>query len=167
MLGRPNTDSLTVVRFRAHSWIVWIVAIWITIGLFSAGLKAFQSNSSEAHWLVLTFLLGLGLLIPVALLVWDHQRGVHVREDGIRSVGANGSRFLAWSDIAGFEIDAYIAGTIAVVAVRRDGVRVALSDTARWPYRRKAVEQMRDRLAGYWERWTASTDRPTRPDETG
>jgi hypothetical protein len=97
-------------------------------------------------------------LIPIVLLVWDHRRGAHVGEDGITSVSANGSKFLAWPDIAAFEIADYIAGMIAVFAIRRDGTRVALSDTARWPYQRKAVEQIRDQLAGYRERWIARAE---------
>jgi hypothetical protein len=107
---------------------------------------------------VIALLVGLGLLIPIALLVWDHRRGVHVRDDGIKSVSANGSKFLAWPDIVAFEIADYIAGMIAVFAICRDGTRVALGDTARWPYQRQAVEQIRDQLAGYRERWIARAE---------
>lgn len=104
---------------------------------------------------VVIFLIGLGLLIPVALLVWDSRRGVHVCEDGIRSVGTSGSRFLAWTDIAAFETDSYTAGMIAVFAIRPDGTRVVLGDTARWPYQRRAVEQTKDQLASYHKQWTS------------
>jgi hypothetical protein len=156
MLGRASTAVATVFTFRAHSWIVRAAAVGTGLIVVSPLLKSSGDSPSAASRPVIGVLLGLGLLIPVALLVWDHQRGTHVREDGIRSVGANGSRFLAWPEIAGFEIDAYVAGTIAVFAIRQDGARVALSDTARWPYQRKAVERVRDQLAGYWERWTTS-----------
>jgi len=90
------------------------------------------------------------------LLVWDHLRGVHVIEDGIRSVSANGAMFIPWSEITEFEIDSYMAGTIAVFVVRENGTRTPLGDTARWPYQRKYVELVRDQLAGYRERWTPS-----------
>jgi hypothetical protein len=121
-------------------------------------LPVFRSSgfgSGRASWVLTALLVGLGLLVPIALLVWDHRRGVHVGEDGIRSVGANRSRFLAWSDIATFEIADYIAGMIAVFAICRDGTRVALSDTARWPHQRRAVEHIMDQLAGYREHWIA------------
>jgi hypothetical protein len=90
----------------------------------------------------------MGFLIPVALLVWDHGRGVHVRTDGVRAVDASGSTFLSWREIARFEIRRYWVGSLAVYATRQDGSRVALGDTARWPYQRKAVERMRDELVG-------------------
>ena len=93
--------------------------------------------------------MALGLAIPAALLVWDRQRGVHVRRDGIRTVSANGSRFLDWRDIEGFEVDRYMAGTLAVFAVGRDGARIPLGDTARWPYQREDVERVGDELAHY------------------
>jgi hypothetical protein len=93
-------------------------------------------------------------MIPVALLMWDHRRGVHVLSKGIRSVSANGSSFILWNEIAGFETDGYKAGTIVVVAVCQDGTRIPLGDTARWPYRRKSVEQVRDKLIDYKERCT-------------
>jgi hypothetical protein len=109
---------------------------------------------------VVVFLVGLGLLIPVALLVWDSRRGVHVCENGIRSVSPYGSWFIPWTDIAAFETDSYAAGMIAVFAKRPDGTRVALGDTARWPYQRHAVEQIRDQLTSYREQWA-------RPQEYG
>jgi hypothetical protein len=102
---------------------------------------------------VIVFLGGLGLAIPAALLVWDHLRGVHVLDKGIRSVGANGAKFIPWSEIAEFEINSYVAGRVAVFVVRENGTRTPLSDTARWPYQRKYVEQARDQLAGYRERF--------------
>lgn len=123
-----------------------------------------HSASGTSTGVVIIFI-GLGLLIPVVLLVWDRRRGVHVCEDGIRSVGPYGSRLLAWTDIAGFETGSYVAGMIAVFAVRSDGTRVALGDTARWPYQRRAVEQIRDQLSNYRERWTKSMT-PTHTDPT-
>ena len=79
-----------------------------------------------------------------------------MREDGVQSISANGSRFLPWPEIAAFEIGTYVAGTIAVFVIRRDGTRVALGDTARWPYQRKAVEHVREQLARYGERFAKS-----------
>jgi hypothetical protein len=105
---------------------------------------------------VLVVLGGLGLTIPFVLLAWDHLRGVHVIEEGIRSVSANGATFIPWSEIAEFEIDSYMAGTIAVFVVRENGTRTPLGDTARWPYQRKHVELVRDQLAGYRERLATS-----------
>jgi hypothetical protein len=154
MLGRAPAATPVVCTLRSHSWIVRLAAGAIAVGIVVRALKSSWGHTTGASW-VIAFLLVLGLLIPVALLIWDYQRGVHVREDGIRSVSANGSRFLAWPEIAEFEIGAYVAGTIAVFVLRQDGTRVALGDTARWPYQRKAVEQMRNRLAGYRERWIA------------
>lgn len=155
MLGREAQSSATVCTFREHRWIVRLMALWATVAIFLPMLKALV-GSSRAPWWVIVSLGGLGLMIPVALLVWDHRRGVHVLDKGIRSVSANGSRFIPWSEIAGFEIDGYIAGTIAVFAVRQDGARVPLGDTARWPYQRKSVEQVRAQLSGYREHWTQS-----------
>ena len=114
---------------------------------------ASSGGSSSAPWWVTTLLVMLGLLIPLALLVWDRQRGVHVLDGGIRSVGANGSRFVPWGEVAAFEIDPYIAGTLAVFVVSEDGSRVALSDTARWRYQRRVVEQTRDQLNEYRKQW--------------
>jgi hypothetical protein len=145
--------ATTVCRFRAHSWIVRIAAVGIAIIILLPALESRGGGSSKASWPVIALLVGLGLLIPIALLLWDRQRGIHVREDGIKSVSANGSKFLAWSDIAAFEIADYVAGTIVVSAIREDGTCVALSDTARWPYQRKTVEHTRDQLAAYRERW--------------
>ena len=141
--------SAELCTFRSHSWIVRLAAAGITVMLISRVLTASPDSSSGTRWTVIALLLGLGLLIPVVLLAWDHQRGIHVREDGIRSVGANGSRFLPWSEIAGFEIGAHIGGTIAVFASRGDGTRVVLGDNARWPYQRTAVEHVRDKLVDY------------------
>jgi hypothetical protein len=155
MLSRTPAATPVVCTLRAHSWIVRLAAGAIVVGIVVRALKSSWGHTTGASW-VIAFLLVLGLLIPVALLIWDYQRGVHVREDGIRSVSANGSRFLAWSEIAEFEIGAYVAGTIAVFALRQDGTRVALGDTARWPYQRKSVEQMRDQLDGYRKGWPTS-----------
>ncbi len=145
--------TTTVYRFRAHSWIVRTAAVGIAVIILLPVLESGRGGPSKASWSVIALLVGLGLLIPMALLLWDRQRGIYVREDGIKSVGANGSRFLAWSEIAAFEIADYVAGTIVVSAIREDGTRVALSDTARWPYQRKTVEHTRDQLAAYRERW--------------
>ena len=114
MLGRAKGTAATICTLKAHSWIVRLAAMGIAILVVSPVLKSTKGMSGTAG-LVIVFLLGLGLLIPVALLVWDHQRGVHVREDGIRSVGANGGRFFAWSDIDRFEIHPHIGGTIAIL----------------------------------------------------
>jgi hypothetical protein len=103
---------------------------------------------------VIVFLFALAFLIPAVLLVWDHRRGVHVREDGILSISANGSKFLEWRDVAAFEIDAYVAGTIAIFAVCSGGNRIALGDTARWSYQRRSVERIKDELDGYREQLT-------------
>jgi hypothetical protein len=161
MLGRASAATPVVCTLRAHSWIVRLAAGAIAVGIVVRALKSSWGHTTGASW-VISFLLVLGLMIPVALLIWDYQRGVHVREDGIRSVSANGSRFLAWPEIAEFEIGAYVAGTIAVFALRQDGTRVALGDTARWPYQRKAVEGMRDQLTSYRGRWTPSA-KPASP----
>jgi hypothetical protein len=149
------TDTHGTCTFRAHSWVVRVAAAGTAIVILLPVLRSSRVGSGRASGVLIAFLVGLGLLIPIALLVWDHRRGVHVGEDGIRSVGANKSRFLAWSDIATFEIADYVAGMIAVFAICRDETRVALSDTARWPYQRQAVEHIRDELAGYRERWIA------------
>lgn len=154
MLGR--TTDTPICTFREHSWVVRLAALGVTAMLVRA-LVASTGGSSSGPWWLKVLLIALGLLIPVALLAWDRQRGVHVLANGIRSVGANGSRFLPWGDVARFEIDSYIAGTIAVFAVRQDGRRIGLSDTARWRYKRRTVEEMRDRLSGYRERWLTTT----------
>lgn len=154
---RKQVGVNEICIFRAHSWIVRLAAAGIAAMVIS---PLFGRSSHGSSWVLITLLLGLGLLIPVALLVWDRQRGVHVREDGIRSVGANGSTFVPWSEIAEFNIGRYVAGTIAVFAVRQDGTRAALGDTARWPYQRSGVEQIRDQLASYRERW-GETLKPT------
>jgi hypothetical protein len=151
MLGRDPQSNDTISTFRKHRWIVRLLALWATVAILVPMLKALI-GSSRAPWWVIVLLGTLGLMIHVALLVWDGRRGVHVINKGIRSVSANGSRFIPWSEIAGFEIDGYMAGTIVVFAVRQDGARVPLGDTARWPYQRKSVEQIRDQLAGYRER---------------
>jgi hypothetical protein len=78
-----------------------------------------------------------------------------VREEGVSSVSVNGSKLLAWRDITAFEIDGYIGGTVAVFARRQDGTRVALGDTARWPYQRQSVEQVKSELERYRESSTA------------
>lgn len=149
------TDATETCTIRAHSCIVRLAAAGTAIVILLPVFRSSRVGSGRASWVLVAFLVGLGLLIPIALLVWDRRRGVHVGEDGIRSIGANRSRFLAWSDIATFETADYIAGMVAVFAICQDGTRVALSDTARWPYQRPAVEQIRDRLAGYRERWIA------------
>ncbi len=154
MLGRRTPTAPDVVTFSGHSWIVRLVAAGITLRF------VLMAVSSSGGGTVVVVLFGVGLVMPVALLVWNRQRGVHVRADGIRSVSANGSRFLAWSEIAGFEVDPYIAGTIAVHARRPDGSRVALSDTARWPYQRAAVEHIWDELSRYRDGWAEVARRP-------
>lgn len=155
----PTTTTLRT--FRAHSWIVRIAAVAATAIILVPTLTGSNHHSaSGASTGVVIFLIGLGLLIPIALLVWDSRRGVRVCEDGIRSVGPYGSRFLAWTDIAAFETDSYTAGMIAVFAKRPDGTRVALGDTARWPYQRPAVEQIEEQLTSFREQWA-------RPRELG
>jgi hypothetical protein len=154
MFKELSPKAMTVCTFRAHSWIVRLAATATAIIILAPVLSSatHRSSSGRPAFLV-ACLVGLGLLIPAALLFWDHQRGVHVREDGIWSVSPSGSRFLAWEDIAKLEVGDYLAGMIAVVAVRHDGTRVALGDTARWPYKRHAVEQTRDQLEAYREQW--------------
>jgi hypothetical protein len=141
----------SIRTFRAHSWIVWVAAAAITVKLLLRVLDTSGAHAQEGT-AALIFLHGLTLLLPVALIVWDRQRGVHVRADGIKCVSANGSRFLAWRDIKAFEIDAYAAGTLAVFAQRQDGTSVALGDTSRWPYQRRSVEQIKRELESYRER---------------
>jgi hypothetical protein len=147
MLGR-STDP-PICTFREHSWLLRLVALWVAIMVVRSVLAP---GPSRVPWLTV-LLVAVGLLIPTALLVWDHQRGVHVFVDGIRSVGVSGSRFLPWSEIATFEINEYVAGSIAVFAVRHDGSCVGLGDTGRWPFQRKAVEQTRDQLNEYRKQW--------------
>lgn len=156
MLGREAQSSVAVCTFREHRWIVRLMALWATVAILIPVLKGLVGSSRGPWWMIVS-LGGLGLMIPVALLVWDHRRGVHVLDRGIRSVSANGSKFIPWSEVAGFEIDSYIAGTVAIFAVQQNGARVPLGDTARWSYQRKAVEQVRDQLAGYRERWGSSS----------
>jgi len=129
------------------------VATAVTVAIVLR-IVASSGGASAGARVVIILLFALALLIPVALLIWDRRRGVHVREDGILSVGANGSKFLGWKEITAFEIDAYVAGTVAIFAACEDGKRVALSDTARWPYQRRSVEQVRDELVRYREMWT-------------
>jgi hypothetical protein len=149
---RPTNTTLRT--FRAHSWIVRMAAVAVAVIILVPTLTGSNYHSASGTSTgVVIFLIGLGLLIPVGLLLWDSRRGVHVYEDGIRSVGAYGSRFLPWTDIAAFETESYAAGMIAVFAKRSDGTRVALGDTARWPYQRRAVEQTRDQLTSYREQW--------------
>jgi hypothetical protein len=147
----PTTTTLRT--FRAHSWIVRIAAAAAAAIILVPTLTGSNHSASGASTGVVIFFIGLGLLIPIALLVWDSRRGVRVCEDGIRSVGPYGSRFLAWTDIAAFETDSYTAGMIAVFAKRPDGTRIALGDTARWPYQRPAVEQIKEQLTSYREQW--------------
>src|SRR5215831_12621583 len=111
MLGRARDTP--IYTFRQHSWIIRLLALGTTITLAQAVLKS-PTGSSRAPWWLIAFLIALGLSIPLALLVWDRQRGVHVLDDGIRSVGANGSRFIPWSEIAAFEIDGYVVGSVVV-----------------------------------------------------
>jgi 4-amino-4-deoxy-L-arabinose transferase-like glycosyltransferase len=148
MLDKKTSSSKTLCTFRAHSWIVRLVAAILTVTVILR-ILALSGGSSADAGVVIVLLFALGVLIPVALLVWDHRRGVHVREGGILSVGANGSKFLSWKDLASFEIDAYIAGTIAIFAVCGNGSRLVLSDTARWRYQRRSVEQIMDELVRY------------------
>lgn len=163
MLDRGAQSSATVCTFREHRWIVRLLALWATVAILIPVLKALVGPSRGPWWVIVS--LGvLGMMIPAAVLVWDHRRGVHVLDSGIRSVTANGSRFMPWGEIAGFEIDGYIAGTIAVFVVQRDGDRVPLGDTARWSYQRKSVERVRDQLTGYEERWTRSLGQATCSD---
>jgi hypothetical protein len=150
MLAKPK-EAAPTITFRSHSWVVRLIAAGITAKMLAVALDASGGPSSAAP-VVIAFLLALGFSIPVALLVWDQRRGVHVGTDGVRAVSANGSAFVSWAEIAGFEISPYRAGTFAVYAVRQDGSRVALGDTARWPYQRAAVERVRDQLVGYRER---------------
>ena len=158
MLAKPGEKGSTIRLFRAHSWIVRLVAA-ATLVIVVLPVATARGASPRTSWVLVGALLALGLAIPAALLVWDRQRGVHVRRDGIRSVSANGSRFLDWRDIQRFEIDKYMGGTLAVFAVSRDGARIPLGDTARWPYQRESVERVRDELADYRDQ--------LRPPETG
>ena len=154
MFGRVAPSATTLCTFRAHSWIVRLVAA-VMIVVIVLRIMASSGGASGAARVVIVILFGLSVVIPIALLAWNHRRGVHVREDGIQSISANGSRFLPWPEIVAFQIGPYVVGTIAVFAIRRDGTRVALSNTARWPYQRQAVEHIRDQLAGYREHWIA------------
>lgn len=153
MLGKKASSGNILCTFRAHSWIIRTFAGLLTIAIVLRILASSGGSSGRAR-VVIVFLFALALLIPIALLLWDGRRGVHVREDGILSVTANGSKFLAWKEIASFEIDAYRAGTIVIFALCSNGARVALGDTARWPYQRRSVERIRDELTSYRERWT-------------
>jgi hypothetical protein len=108
-----------------------------------------HGGETSSATVVIVVLIGISLLLPVALLVWDHARGVHVYEEGIKSVGANSSVFIAWPAIKAFEIGPRPFGTLAVFAVRSDGTREPLGDTTRWPYQRKSVERVRDELERY------------------
>jgi hypothetical protein len=156
LMARRSADGAATVRtFRAHSWIVRLAAAGITVVILSSAFISRGGHSSRAPWPLIAFLVALGLCIPVALLVWDAQRGVHIRPDGIRSVGPKGSRFVAWSEIDRFDIAPYVAGTIAVFADRSDGDPIALADTARWRYQRGAVEELRDELDGFRARWSS------------
>ena len=153
MLGKKASSEKTLCTFRAHSWIIRVFATVLTVTIVLR-ILASSGGSSSGSQVAIVFLFALALLIPTALLVWDQRRGVHVREAGILSISANGSKFLEWKDVAAFEIDAYVAGTIAVFAVCSDGNRVALGDTARWSYQRRSVERVKDELDGYREQLT-------------
>jgi hypothetical protein len=163
MLDREAQSSVTVRTFREHRWIVRLLALWAAVAILIPVLKALI-GSSRGPWWVIVSLGVLGMTIPAAVLVWDHRRGVHVLHNGIRSVSANGSRFISWSEIAEFQIDGYIAGTNAIFVVQQNGARMPLGDTARWSYQRKSLEQVRDQLAGYKQRWTQSGDQAARTD---
>jgi len=153
MLDREAQSSPILCTFREHRWIVRLLALWATVAILIPVLKALI-GSSRGPWWVIVSLGVLGMMIPAAVLVWDHRRGVHVLNNGIQSVSANGSRFIPWNEIAGFEIDGYIAGTNAVFVVQQNGARVPLGDTARWSYQRRSVERVKGELDGYREQLT-------------
>ena len=105
-----------------------------------------NGGRSTAGTAVIVALICLGIAAPLAVLVWNQLRGVHIYAGGIKSVGANSAIFVTWREIASFDTGPYLLGTIAVFVVYTDGKRVALGDTTRWPYQRAALERVRDEL---------------------
>lgn len=167
MLGRSTAAVPTVatLRSRAQGWALRLTAAVIAARFIQQLVHALESSRphSAGTWVVVGLLLAVGFSIPVAILVFDHERGVHVREDGIRSVSASGSSFLAWPEIAGFDVRPYWIGSVAVYATRPDGARVPLGDTARWAHLGGDVEHTRDELVSYRERLaTPPAPRPAR-----
>jgi hypothetical protein len=143
MLSGTKKSPRDLWTIRAHSWIVRLSAATALLVVLA---PVFQSRDQSYSLGLVAVLVALGCAIPAALLIWDHKRGVHVRSDGILSVGASASVFLPWSSIHHFEIGASVAGTIALFVVRSDGERVALSQTMRWPFQRATVELYEQQL---------------------
>src|SRR4051812_45741140 len=101
--GPEGDRARTEQTLRAHSWIVRLWAGIATFGVLSP-LVHLHRDPGSAPLGVILGLVALGLAIPVGLLIWDHERGVHIRTDGILTVDAWGSTFVGWSEIADFHI---------------------------------------------------------------
>lgn len=87
-----------------------------------------------------------GAIWPIVILVlvyatlvvgffWMSRRfGIETTKDGIRSIGASGTAYVAWNDVQSFTVGSYATLSSCVMAELRDRKRIALKGIATWSY---------------------------------
>ena len=88
-------------RFR-RSGGAWVASVLALVFVMPFAGSVFIEIDSGWKW-VLTPIAVVAIAVPLAFAVWSLRSGVDVDGEGLRVKALLGSRYIAWSDLAGLD----------------------------------------------------------------